>query len=77
MENLAAEGSACMLCADAYRALEKYKESQKAALEAGGEWSGSELWLYSNPYSLPVSSHGSHGSQGTSEFPNHLIGRIL
>lgn len=28
------QGSACMLCADAYRALEKYKESQKAALEA-------------------------------------------
>ena len=30
------QGSACMLCADAHRALEKYKESQKAALEAGG-----------------------------------------
>lgn len=28
------QGSACMLCADAYRALEKHKESQKAALEA-------------------------------------------
>ncbi|CAK9088032.1 Eukaryotic translation initiation factor isoform 4G-2 [Durusdinium trenchii] len=28
------QGSACMLCADAYRAMENYKESQRVALEA-------------------------------------------
>ena len=31
------QGSACMLCADAYRAMEKYKEAQQSALE---------VWLF-------------------------------